>query len=86
MSKILLGLIAVLLVINVFISTFIAKRDDLEKSQKIAQIIMLWLIPYFGAIGLYVFHKSNDKPVSLKGPLGGGANDSIGASDTGGGH
>ncbi len=47
---------------------------------------MLWLIPYVGAVGIYVFHKSNDNPASSKGPLGGGANDSIGAADTGGGH
>ncbi|MBA6358145.1 MULTISPECIES: hypothetical protein [unclassified Colwellia] len=46
--------------LNIFVSIFLAKRDDLERFQKIAQIILVWLIPIVGAICLWLFNKSND--------------------------
>ena len=68
-------LIAVFL-LNLYVSIFIAKRDDLEQFQKTAQIILVWLIPIIAAIGLWVFHRSNDNDSTGSGPLGGGSNDS----------
>ncbi len=70
------ALLIVLCLLNLFVSVFIAKRDDLERFQKIAQIIIVWLIPVIGAIGLWSFNRSNDDNSISSGPLDGGSNDS----------
>ncbi len=70
------ALLIVLCLLNLFVSVFIAKRDDLERFQKIAQIIIVWLIPVIGAIGLWSFNRSNDDNSTSSGPLDGGSNDS----------
>ena len=75
------ALLIVLCLLNLFVSVFIAKRDDLERFQKIAQIIIVWLIPVIGAIGLWSFNRSNDDNSTGSGPLGGGSNDSGYTSD-----
>ena len=71
----------VLVVLNLAISFFLAKRDDLNYFQKLAQIVIVWVVPFVGAIGLWLFNRSqdddNNKPG--KGTFGGGSNDSIGA-------
>jgi len=54
------ALLIILCLLNLFVSGFISRRDDLERFQKIAQIIMVWLIPIIGAIGLWTFNRSND--------------------------
>jgi len=65
--------------LNVFVSIFLVRRQDLELSQKIAQIIIVWLIPFVAALGLWLFNRSHDEVVSSnKHSFGGGANDSIG--------
>ncbi len=53
----------VLLLINTWVSLYIARRGDLEVFQKSAQIIIVWLIPVAAAIGLWMFHRSQDIPV-----------------------
>ena len=68
-------LLIILCLLNLFVSIFIAKRDDLERFQKIAQIIIVWLIPVVGAIGLWTFNRSNDDDSTGSGPLGGGSHD-----------
>ena len=50
----------ILVVLNIAVSIYIFKRDDLEQPQKIAQVIVVWLIPYIGAIGLWLFNRSQD--------------------------
>ncbi|WP_010386402.1 hypothetical protein [Pseudoalteromonas rubra] len=62
------------LTLNVLVSVFIGRRHDLERFQKAAQIIIIWLIPVVAAIGLWAFYKSQDdevKPDSNN--FGGGA-------------
>ncbi|MPS41788.1 hypothetical protein D8S93_24920 [Vibrio sp. VGrn 2] len=44
--------------INVCGSVYVATRSELNSFQKVAQIIIIWLIPVIAAIGLYVFHRS----------------------------
>lgn len=73
---------AVLALLNSYVTIFLLRRDDLEPVQKVLQILIVWLIPLLGAIGLWLFNRSqdddnNNKPG--KGSFGGGANDSIGA-------
>jgi H+/gluconate symporter-like permease len=50
--------IGVLVALNILVSIFIFKCEDLEKFQKVAQIIVVWLIPFLGAIVLLLFHRS----------------------------
>lgn len=67
--------LVVLIVLNLVASIFIMFRDDLEKVQKSVQIIIIWFVPFIAAIGLLIFHITNDKPTTPKGPIGGGAGD-----------
>jgi len=66
--------LGVLIILNIAVSIYLFKRDDLEQFQKVAQIIVVWLIPYVGAIGLWLFNRSqdsdNNKPSG--GSFGGG--------------
>lgn len=74
--------LAVLVLINSYVSIFLLRRNDLESIQKVLQIVIVWLIPLIGAIGLWLFHRSQDDNDSNKpgtGSFGGGSNDSIGA-------
>ena len=68
-------MLAVLALLNILVSIFLAKRDDLESIQKVAQIVIVWLIPFFGASGLWWFHHGQDKDVIKPSsrPFGGGS-------------
>ena len=69
----------VLCILNILVSLFLLVRDDLEGVQKTAQIVIVWIIPFLGGIGLWLFHRSQDLPVKPnKGSFGGGPSDSIG--------
>ncbi len=67
-----------LVVLNLSVSILIVRRPDLDSFQKVAQIAMVWVIPVIAAIGLWLFHRSNDDDNPGGGPIGGGPNDSIG--------
>ena len=71
-------LVLAVLALNIIVSIFIARRDDLDTFQKTAQIVIVWLIPFIAAIGLWLFHRGNDDNSSGGGPIGGGPSDSIG--------
>jgi hypothetical protein len=47
--------LVVLVVINIMASIYIGKAPAYESSQKIIQIILIWLIPYFGAFFFSAF-------------------------------
>jgi hypothetical protein len=71
----------VLCALNILVSLLLLFRDDLEGIQKIAQIVIVWVIPFLGGIGLWLFHRSQDLPVkSSKGSFGGGPSDNTGGS------
>ncbi|WP_334060958.1 hypothetical protein [Alteromonas sp. S005] len=74
---------AIYLVLNLAVSVFLVKRDDLDNVQKFFQILLVWLIPYFAAIGLWLFNKSQDQPVKQFSEFGGGAQDSSNAGSDG---
>ena len=69
-------ILIVLCLLNLSVCVFLSQREDLEIVQKVAQIIIVWFVPFLGALGLYVFHRSQDKDVSkpFKGKFGGGDN------------
>ena len=50
----------ILFILNVVVSIYLYKRDDLESFQKKAQIVVVWLIPFVGAIVLWLFNRSQD--------------------------
>ena len=47
--------------LSLLVTLLILKRDDLEPVQKIAQSIMVWLIPFVAAIGIWLFFRSEDR-------------------------
>jgi uncharacterized membrane protein YgcG len=85
MKTIFISLVVMLIIINIIVSFYISRRDDADFLQKIAQIFIVWLVPFFGAIGLFIFHRNNDKQNIPSNSFGGGTNNSGGAVDGGGG-
>jgi len=70
------------IVLNFAVSLYLYRREDLENFQKVFQLIFVWLIPFFGAIVLWLFNRSqddDDKPNG--GSFGGGSNDRISQLD-----
>ncbi len=71
------------LMLNLIVSVYIARRDDLDKFQKIAQIVIVWLIPYLSAIGIWLFHRSGDSSSILKGNTSSSKSDNISVGNFG---
>lgn len=71
------------LVLSFAVSVFLTKREDLDSVQKIAQIIIAWLIPIIGAVALWQFNKSQDQPTQKYSEFGGGHRDISGAGSDG---
>ncbi len=77
MDYLLIGL-GILIVLNVAVSFYLYKRDDLDNFQKVAQIVIVWLIPFVGAIALWLFNRSQDNDNKPSGSsFGGGSVDRI---------
>ncbi|SFC11762.1 hypothetical protein [Pseudoalteromonas denitrificans] len=74
---------AVVALMNLFVSIYLTKRDDLETFQKVAQIILVWLIPVAAAIGFWLFHRSQDVQLSPSKLFGGGVNNNTNITGTG---
>jgi hypothetical protein len=49
---------------------------DLERFQKTSQIIIIWLVPFIGAIGLWFFHRPPKSNINLREQEFGGGNTS----------
>jgi Mn2+/Fe2+ NRAMP family transporter len=47
-------------VLNTIVSILVGKRDDLSLFQKIAQILIIWLVPFLAAIGIFLLNKDYD--------------------------
>lgn len=76
--------LVITLILNTYTSFYLSRRDDLETSQKVAQVILVWLIPLISAICLLLFYKSQDDENDPdKGSFGGGPSNSIGTSHSG---
>ncbi|WP_412973031.1 hypothetical protein [Glaciecola sp. MF2-115] len=77
-------LIGIALLINIAVSIFLIRRDDLEGFQKSAQILIVWLIPIFAGLGVWMLRRSQDAPTKAHKNFGGGARDSIDTGAAGG--
>ncbi|MBS9830301.1 hypothetical protein [Vibrio alginolyticus] len=64
-------------------SVYVATRSELNSFQKVAQIIIIWLIPVIAAIGLYVFHRSQSVSYGPSTEFGGGVNPNLKIKTTG---
>ena len=86
MNNLIIGFLICVVVLNIGVSVFISKRDDLESQQKLFQIILIWLIPLVAAIGLLFFNLSHDKDLKpMHKEFGGGTTCGNGGShDVGG--
>lgn len=69
--------IAVGCILNILVSVLIYRRDDLEPFQKGAQIFIVWLLPFIGAIGLWLFHRSSDSDTPSGNSFGGGTGNGV---------
>lgn len=79
--------VLIVFVLNIAVSVFLAGRIDLDKTQKIFQIAIVWIIPIVAAIGLWLLNRSHDEKVGAEPKaFGGGANDGggIGPGESGG--
>lgn len=76
-------IVGILVVLNIIVSIFIARRDDLNSFQKKSQIIITWLIPFIAAITFWFINKGHDRENKKNKDFGGGSNhqvDNIGES------
>lgn len=54
-------LLASYFLLSLLVTFLIIKRDDLEPGQKAGQCVLVWLIPFVAAIGIWIFHQSSDR-------------------------
>ena len=76
--EILYVVMAILFILNASVSVFLMKRDDLDTFQKGAQMLLVWLVPFLAAIGVWLLNRSQDIQATRAKNLGGGVSDSIG--------
>ena len=77
-SSVLLAILIATVISNILVTVFIVTLDDYEPVQKIAQVVIIWLVPLVGAIGLWLFHRDSGDRRSGGGSFRGGSNDSLG--------
>ena len=60
--------IAVLIIINIYVSFRVFRCNFLTGFQKVAQTIIIWLIPMIGAILIFAFISNYNKPNPFRSP------------------
>ena len=65
-------LIIFIVLLNIIMTVYISRKEDLSSFQKKGQVLIIWIIPVFAAIGLWVFHRSQNE-ISNNNILGGGS-------------
>lgn len=70
--------VGLLLLLNTFVSIKLLVAWDLTKTQKLLQLMIVWLIPVLGGLVVYLIRRIDDQPRGPhKPPFGGGANDGM---------
>lgn len=77
------SVLIVAVVLNILVSIFLLKRDDLEPYQEGAQIGLVWTITLTAPIGLWLLSKSNDVEAKSLRDFGGGHRDNSDVSREG---
>jgi uncharacterized membrane protein YqjE len=57
------GLLAGLILYQLWVSVLIYRAAEYDKGQRMAQIIVVWLVPVIGSIGCHLFLRNNRKDV-----------------------
>jgi hypothetical protein len=71
-------IVGLLLFVDCFVSIQLVAARDLTMTQKGLQLVIVWLIPLFGALGIYFMRRSDREPRGpQEPPFGGGANDGM---------
>ena len=61
----LLSLLCILFILNSYVTFKIIKSDSFDAFQKKTQIVIVWIIPFIAAIGIWVFIRSQDGEVRM---------------------
>jgi hypothetical protein len=68
----------VLLVLNVLVTLKVTLARTVTGVQKVLQALLVWLVPFLGAIVVYLVHRSDSQPRGpAEPPFGGGAHDGM---------
>jgi len=77
-SSVLLSILIATVILTMLVTVFIVTLDDDEPVQKIVQVVIIWLVPLVGAIGLWLFHRDSGDGGAGSESFGGDSNDSLG--------
>jgi hypothetical protein len=67
-----------LLLLDIFVSLQLLMARELTNTQKSLQVLIVWLIPLLGAVGIFLMRRSDREPRGPnEPPFGGGANDGM---------
>lgn len=70
--------LAVLVGLNCLVSLRVGLAKGFTAIQKILQITIIWVVPLLGAIGIWLFHRTDSEPKGpSEPPFGGGAHDGM---------
>jgi len=79
-------ILLVLVFLNIWVTTKLAKSPSFSIGQKIGISVFIWLVPVIGAIAVYLFIKSDDEPGGPKKPSFGNSTNSSVHVELGGNH
>ena len=72
-----LGLIS-LVVLNCLVSLRVVFARGITGTQKILQVLLVWVIPLLGGLVVFLFHRTDSEPRGpAEPPFGGGAHDGM---------
>jgi hypothetical protein len=54
-------LIVGVLVANIIATRLVLRDDLLERGQRVFQLLVVWLVPILGAIGVFAIHRSHEQ-------------------------
>ncbi|GAA0297234.1 hypothetical protein N9W11_04325 [Psychrosphaera haliotis] len=72
--------IIIALILNIIAGLQVLKSDYFEKNQKVAQIIIIFLIPFIASIGIILFLRGQERPFTTSNGKGGRGHSSIDVS------
>jgi hypothetical protein len=59
-------LLTVVAICQIAVSIIIWRADEFEKNQRVCQLLIIWLIPIFGALACHFFLQSQRSLIQLK--------------------
>ena len=82
------ALLAIVVIYHIYVSIIIFRADEYEPIQRLFQLFVVWIIPFFGALGCHLVLRSQRETGHRKGNLfvPQGPNDAGGDGHYGDGH